>query len=425
MKVKWQNKVFSGALQLTIFITVIIALLLTGAVLLVYSHLFFIEQSRSGIDTVQLADTGIATLKQQENESIDTLSFALAQVREEQLIQTHLSHWGVFEKAWVGSSHRNKEFIKCALLGTVLASGQRPSVYLCETHKPLAVVGTTRITGDAFLPSLGIKTGSIAGHSYYGQVLINGAIQSSGEALPELKHDYKRLLRFYLEEFHPENDRFISLEPTTMVINSFKEKVKGYYSPKAVVLDNLTLKGNIIIRSDTRITVKRTASLCDVLLAAPTIIIEEGVRGNFQALAQTSIQTGKNCSLSYPSALILHTKEENAPTGIHHNKIFVDEGSHIRGTVCFLADDGADQTYKPNIFIAESAAVTGEIYCLGNTELRGRITGTVYTEHFVTNQGGTNYVNHLYNATITNSLPGAYGGLLFKNESKTVMKWLY
>jgi len=425
-KLLLKHKVRSGALQFTLFISVVIALILAGALLLAYTHGVFIQQSKATINNIQLADSGITTLLKQTTLSADTIALNLPNNTEGQTLKTHLSQWGVFEKAYVVTTHRNKKFIKCSLLGSSFKSSQRAAVYLQENYNPLAVVGNTRIEGIAYLPEQGLRPGNISGNSYYGTELVYGSVKKSTIKLPELTYDYKQNLRYYLEEYKPQNsESYIALKDK--VANSFNDAVKGYYSAEPIILNDVSLSGNLIIRSSSKITIKKTALLKDIIIAAPLVEVEDGVTGNFQIIASTTIKIGKKCVLSYPSALIIIKKEsaETPSEDLFYNKIVIDEKSTIRGSVCYFSDF-IEKNYKVNIFVSLGSSIKGEIYCEGNLELKGNVAGSVYTQQFITNEGGTVFLNHLYNAQIVSkNLPEAFGGILFKNESKSIMKWLY
>ncbi len=68
----------------------------------------------------------------------------------------------------------------------------------------------------------------------------------------------------------------------------------------------------------------------------------------------------------------------------------------------------------------------GQLYCKGNLDLKGTVSGAVYTRQFVANEAGSIFVNHLYNAVIENEhIPKQYGGFIFEKEPKIVLKWMY
>jgi len=421
-----RHKVRSGALQFTVFISVVIAFILAGAILLAYTHGFFMQQSKATISNIQLADSGIAILLKQASLDNDTISLNLPNSPENQVVKMQLSRWGVFEKAYVVATNRHKRFTKCSLIGSSFKSALRPAVYLQETFNPLAVVGSTKIEGVAYLPEQGLRPGNISGNSYYGTELIYGTIKRSTVKLPELTYDYTQSLLYYLDEYKPKNsENYIALEGK--VENSFANEVKGYYSPDAIILNEVSLWGNLIIRSSSKVTVKKAAFLKDIIIVAPVVELEDGVTGNFQVIANKTIKVGKKCKLSYPSALVIIKKEsiETPSEDLFYNKIFIGENSIVGGSVCYLSDQ-IEKNYKVNILVSPNSFIRGEIYCEGNLELRGTVAGSVYTQQFITNESGTVFLNHLYNAQIiSNNLPEVFGGILFKNEQKSIMKWLY
>ena len=290
------TKIKSGALQLAVFISVLIALLLSGLLLYAYTFSYFKEQSRATIENIQLSNTAINHILKKSESSTDTISIDFLE-KENQSIKTHISTWGIFEKVFIKTQHRKKIFTKTALIGSLIDADKSPTLYLQETYNPLTVVGNTKIAGKIFLPSQGVKSGYIAGESYYGSQLIYGNIERSGATLPPLNKNNVEMLLFYLKNYKSENQiDFINLSNTIKVVNSFKQKTKNNYSSKLIILENVELTGNIIIKSDTLIRIKKTALLKEVILVAPTIEIEEGVTGNFQAIASKKISVSKSIS---------------------------------------------------------------------------------------------------------------------------------
>jgi hypothetical protein len=292
MKKLHQHKVFSGALQFTIFIGVIIALILAGLVMLQNTHNFFIQQSKASIENIQLANSGITFLKQQNNLIADTTT--IDQLSDtNQKIEVQSSQWGIYEKAIVKTTHREKIFYKSALLGTQIENSQRPTLYLQDNFKPLVVVGNAILKGIIFLPSQGVKPGYIAGESYYGKELVQGTTRNSNTKLPELKKNYKEILEGFLQFQEFNSNRFLGGNEVLKYKNSFLKPTKVWYSKNEIVLDNNNLLGNIIIKSEQKIVIKKTAILKDIMIIAPIIVIEDDVYGCFQALANKQIKVGK------------------------------------------------------------------------------------------------------------------------------------
>lgn len=423
-------KLKSGALQFAVFVAVVIALLLGGLMLYAYTFGYMKEQSKGSIENIQLADDGIDYLLNTPEFNLnDTVTIKLTK-KENQFVKVHLSQWGIFQKAVVVTQFRKKQFVKTAILGTVIDAATAPTLFLQNTYNPLTVVGNTSIRGNAFLPEAGIKSGYIAGNSYYGSQLIYGTAKKSTDALPALDAEILKGIVFYLKEYQPSNQSdYITIDNAKKTIHSFKEKTKSVYKKEAIVIENQYISGNIIIKSDTLIQVKKTAILKDLILIAPIIVIEDGTKGNFQAIASERISVGKNCDLRFPTALVVYQdNKESLPTYSGNTvevPIFVDTATSLKGSVCFYQTK-EETDFSTQIKLEEKVRIKGQLYCKGNLELKGTVSGGVYTRQFVANEAGSIFVNHLYNAVIENeNIPQLYGGLIFEKEPKTILKWLY
>lgn len=423
-------KLKSGALQFAVFVAVVIALLLGGLMLYAYTFGYMKEQSKGAIESIQLADDGINYLLNSiELNSNDTLALKLTE-KENQSVKVHLSQWGIFKKAVALAQFRKIKFIKTAILGSSINATTAPTLFLQNTYNPLTVVGNTRISGNAFLPEAGVKSGYIAGNSYYGSQLIYGETKKSTDVLPALDANILKGIVFYLKDYQPTNQQdYITIDHAKKTIQSFKENTKSVYSKEAIVIENQYISGNIIIKSDILIKVKKTAILKDLILIAPSIEIEDEAKGNFQAIASKRISVGKNCDLRFPTALVVYQEnKEQLPIYSGNTTeipIFIDTATSLKGSICYYQDK-EETDFSTQIKIEEKVRIKGQVYCKGNLELKGTVSGSVYTRQFVANQAGSIFVNHLYNAVIENeNIPEFYGGLVFEKEPKTVLKWLY
>lgn len=422
-------KLKSGALQFTVFVAVIIALLLGGLMLYAYTFGYMKEQSKGTIEMIQLADDGFNyLLRTPELRLNDTLEVPF-QAAEKKTAKVQLSQWGLFQKAWVQSEFRKKKFVKMALLGSLMDAETTPTLFLQDTYNPLTVVGNTRIQGNLLLPEAGIKSGYIAGNSYFGSQLFYGTAKKSTRELPDLDPEILKGIEFYLKDFKPANQEdYITIANRRKIAVSFKEKTKTVYSKEVITLENQAVSGSIIIKSDTLIDVKHTALLKDVILIAPYITIEEATTGNFQAIASKKIVVGKNCQLDFPSALVVYQEEKEALVNYAVNTdvpIFIDTNTRFKGSICFYQKK-EETDFTTQIKIEEQVQLKGQLYCKGNLDLKGSVSGAVYTRQFVANQAGSIFVNHLYNAVIENeNIPKQYGGFIFEKEPKIVLKWMY
>ena len=371
---------------------------------------------------VQNADLGIAYTFKQEIRYNQKTNIKLNESKNSDII-LHKSHWGVFDLIKVTSLIKKESFQKWALIGGY--NNQRSALYLQDKNRPLVVVGNTVISGNVSLPKNGVKRGNISGHAYHGEQLIYGNINQSKSQLPSFRNT--NYLKNIKENIY-DNDslEFIDIYKDQKEIFSFNNPTKIYRQFDAIDLNYIQLTGNLIIQSDTLIRVNKTAILHDIILIAPKIEIDDFTQGNFQAIASQNITIGANSKLSYPSALILINENTLAANNMKNtSQIWIHSDAEIKGMVCYLSGDSKNN-YQAQIKIEENTRVAGEVYCNQNIELKGQVTGSVYTMGFIANQNGSVYQNHIYNGKIINDdLPKQYSGFLFEGLPKQVVKWLY
>ncbi len=425
---KWL-KVKAGALQLTMFIVVVIALLLTSFIILIHTNKRFKLQTDFVKETIVNTERGINYVLQNQIIQKDTLQINL-QDEDFKTLKVHRDYWGVFEKAVSTSKIKHNSFRKVALIGASQPKLNRVALYVKDNHKPLVVVGNTKIQGVTYLPKQGIRTGNISGHSYYGNQLIYGISKMSEPELPKLLNETLEHIKSVQNTSERiSQEQFIDLSKTRTFQNSFYNPLQVIYSPTDILLSEVSLTGHILVQSKTKIVVDASSNLKDVILIAPEIEIKSNTQGMFQAFATKSINVENNCDLYYPSTLILNEDLElKVPIENTNNQketpfIKVNKGAKIKGVIAYLGDT---KNYKAQIFIDTHAEVIGEVYCAQNLELLGTVSGTVFTSNFVANQSGSSYQNHIYNGKIIiTDLPQEYVGLPFEDSIKEVAKWLY
>jgi len=421
MKLK---KIKAGALQSTLFISVVIAILLSAFILLIQLHKRFDIQTKFIQETIKNANDGVnyglftnVTLK-------DSISVNL-QDEDYKSLKIYRDYWGVFEKVTSVSKIKTNRIEKVAFIGGIQPKDNRLALYLEDQNKPLVLVGHTKIAGVAYLPQQGVKPGNIAGHSYYGTDLIYGQKRTSS-LLPKLVSDFYNTLRSPNLE---NNKDFIDIIRDRNVSNSFLKPVKTIFSNNDIYLSQIKLTGHIRVISETKIIVEASSELKDVLLIAPEIEIKNNVNGIFQSLATKKITVGEDCALNYPSALILKTKNTIQGSGPENknnlSEIRIGEGSIIKGLVVYHGE-ATKNNHKAQLIIEENAFIQGEAFCNLNLELKGTVQGSVFASNFIANQSGSIYQNHIYNGKISiDDLPIQYVGLTFEDSKKGVMKWLY
>lgn len=421
------GRVKGGALQFAILISAIIAVLLSVFIVLIHSHSLFEKKSDLLVETIEQSE--FTMLNSLENFTVqrDTIHGIIDEERG-MTSKLHKSYWGMFGKVFSQATTKGKSFEKMALVSGWQSDVDRTALYLQETNRPLIVVGNTKIEGKTYLPQRGVRAGTISGNSYYGKTLVYGTILKSNETLPQFpKQLLNHLAALQTLSLPTDDNQYINVQPGKTYTNSFTKPVKTVFSQGELDLLNLTLVGNILIRSNTKIKIAASSSLKDVILIAPEIEIESYTKGTFQAIASKQILIGTNCELSYPSALIVKAEDDLEVTSNKEEKkhIFIDKHTSVQGIVCYLQDE-TKVRFEPQIMLKENSKLEGFLYCEQQMELLGNVSGSVYTNGFITKQFGSIYQNHIYNGTISSTkLINEYVGFPLENLESKVMKWLY
>lgn len=417
------QKVKAGALQLTLFVVVVVALLLSSFVLLVHTHNRFRLQTDFLVETIEDANNGMNYSLHNKIPLQDTLYLPNNNVSYKSTT-LYRDKWGLFDKVISTSKTKKKVFKKIALFGVSQSKNDRTALVINENNMPLVMVGKSKIEGVAYLPERGVKSGNISGESYYRKYFVYGKTKRT-KNIPSITNEkLKHIKSIATREHRLEASQFLNLKMDAVYQNSFFQPVKVIQSNNAISLSQTTITGHIVIRSSTKISVDSSAYLTDCILIAPIIEIRNHVRGNFQAFATKKILVGQNCTLNYPSAIVLIEDETNENRN-DRSKIVIETGSEVEGVVLFLGKE-KQKNYDSQIVIKKNALVKGEVYCNQNIEHSGKVAGSIFTDEFIVKEGGSVYINHLYNGTISiNSLPQEYVGLPLEQGEKGILKWLY
>ncbi len=415
-----KTKIKAGAIQYVLVVSVIIIIVLFAFISLVFLQkkvALKLDLQKETIHTTYLAFDYLKDHKIPYNVET-TLSFTDYDFENTSVIK---KRWGVFDVASVTSSLRNETYQKVALLGNV--NSNRKAIYLQENNQPLVIVGTTKITGDVTLPKRGVKTGNISGTSYYGQELIYGKITTNSNQLPTIQNI--AYLRQLLRELPIENQEYFRLKQGSNFAQSFTKNTKVFESEVDLELRNLSLQGNIVIISKSKIKIEATARLENIILIAPEVIIESNVKGSFQVFANKKIHIKQDVELNYPSSLVLLKQGGDIiPELSDSPAIQIDNKSTIKGVILYHNKSKASN-YNTQVLIDEKARITGEVYCNKNLDLKGTVNGFVYTNNFIAKQSGGVYINHLFNAQIdATAISKKYNGLFIDTENRQVAKWI-
>ena len=417
---KWvQRKIEAASIQYVLVISVIIIIVLSAFISLLYLQKRIAQKNTLFKETISHTNQAFDYIAQATILYNTVTDFSFSEYPSE-TTKVQRKHWGIFDLISVTAVLNNEQFQKIGIVGG--KSTRRTAMYLQDTNKPLVLVGNTTIKGNVFLPRLGIKPGSIGGTSYYGSTLIYGNTAQSSTSLPGVQN--VPFLREFINDKPFTDFEEFELEDGMQQRRSFAQSTQVYASSSSIYLQNISLKGNLIIASEDSITVHPSALLEHVVLIAPKIRVLSRAKGIFQALASEKITIEEGCSLEYPSALVV-VEENNSSRDIKEVALEISKNTRLEGVVVYESAKEAFD-YNIQVQIGEGAVITGEVYCKKNLELKGSVKGSVFTGNFIAREYGSVYVNHIYNGTIeADALTDQFSGLFMNGTNVSVAKWVH
>jgi len=183
--------------------------------------------------------------------------------------------WGIFDVGIVQAIIQRDTVYKIFSIANAIDSAKWAALYIADDDRPLSVSGKTRIEGNAFLPKAGILTAYVDNKAYEGDKrLVIGKKLTSDKRLPAL--DTNRLI--LLSSSFSINGNKQSLGDSLNC--SFLKPTKVIdLAGKIYTLEKLSLKGNILLHSDTTLIIDSSVKMENVIVFAKTIVIREGFKG--------------------------------------------------------------------------------------------------------------------------------------------------
>lgn len=325
--------------------------------------------------------------------------------------------WGIFDMALIKAFILEDTLSKSMLLGVAPDSA---SIYLSDENRALLVGGTTKISGNVYLPKSGIKKTYVNEQPYKNEKLIyNGVILSSESGLVPLNKNLIHEIEQKLNTYPPQLSKLDNAD----LNRSFSESTLLFNIKEKTTLKQIKLKGNLIIYADSALTIAASTNLDGVQVYAPSIRIEEGFNGNAQFFALDSIVVDDKVKLNYPSVLaVLKTNKSG-----DFPKITIKKEVDFNG-IAFTHEEkrSALQTL---ISLGEKTTVRGELYSTGLVKLEKQvaINGKVSCNQFLMNVSSILYDNILIDVTLNNKARSAYylSSRLFNSKAKNkVLRWL-
>ena len=424
----FSKRLRGGALYLAVFISLIIAVLLSMLLLHSYysTRLFNQFYIRQKVHANLQSGFNYAVSNGLDSTALPKMIDLYGEESDSVLL--YKRWWGCYQVIAVKSQWKGISESMLCLTG--ISFPNDTALVLTENNKAVSVAGNTKLKGACFIPKAGIKPAHIEGETFWGDDIIEGQQLPAPTQLPEIN---KTILNQYetLINNSGNNDSLLSwdqLPGDDTIKNSFLNKTLRIVTAGELVIDGKRFAGNIILQSPKKITVLKDCILYNVMLLAPSIVIEDEFTGTLQALASDSITTGEEVTLHYPSSLLLLNKPiiDTNRKSVLIPAITIGEKCKIKGTIA-LCMNGGSVLNRMFLKINKDSEIYGLVYSQGYADIQGTVTGAVYAQSLILQTRSGVYEQHLLNAVIDRkSLSDFFvsGILLGNKQANKVVKWL-
>lgn len=412
------NLLPARALFYAVIVSIFVAMISAAILLSSYHQHMLVSQHQKQRQLMDNCQSGIELLLAASTAPAVPLQLDLFQQGKDS-VWLEQKPWGLLEvalvKSWAGQGMYRDSVQQVFFLGKEMPPY---ALKLSEGNAPLYVCGNTKITGDAFLPTEGVKRGyfhAVRGKPYTGEKLIYGE---------------KKVVQYTDKSFLKEKFAYLAAlknAPTNAVLQG-DSILQTFAQPTLVVgatdwaTGNLVAKGNVLLIAREHLQVSAQSILEDVILMAPQITIEAGFQGSIQAFAWDSLVVQEGVSLAFPSVLSLLPPEQ-APTT--SPELVIGEQVEVYGTV--LVPSFQYYKYKARVSVAPNSTLVGQVWVNGFLEQKGKVYGTVFCDKFLLTTPAGVYENYLLDAIINRTqVPEFYltPSILGEQNKQEILKYL-
>lgn len=333
--------------------------------------------------------------------------------------------WGTLQLAQVQVAVRGRRTSSFFLYGAAEHPFSDGCLFLADHKRTLSLVGRTILRGKVYLPEAGVKAGYINQKGFDGSQLIAGETDTSMAELPLLTNAFtgycNQMLACVTDSMALANGLYASDNGEDSIENSFGNSVKYLGGDDELRLDNLCVKGKVVITSAKSIEVAANCRLENVILVAPYVKFETGFSGNVHVFATDSIVAANRCTFSYPSSFVVRAPAHTVlPSAVR-----MYEHVDFNGSIFCLNTE--KNTMLPHVYLERNCIVRGLAYVNGYLHHDGWIEGNVFADYFLLNKGAFIYDDMLEDAAIVYGKAALYNLLspLSKAGKNKVVKWLY
>ncbi len=380
----------SGTIFLSILITLIIGVFSTSLIVLVYYYrtstnkLLIEKRLLNNINStvVLLLDSNLVF-----NDSINNIDLY---DNNSDSVFVKKTDWGLFTNYEISARYNN--FKKNIIIQTGIKQNTPPyAIYLYSNSRPLTLLGNTIIKGTCYLSEAGIKTSYFDKNEFTGTIPNDNEIKLNNTFYPSFSSSLKDKINKCIMDVN--ENTTVDIHTINKYKNSFHNENLLMYSINKIILNEDSIIGRIIIKSEKCVEITKQSYLEDVIIIAPVVKINSNCSGNLQIFATDSIIVSNDCNFNYPTALYLDSKTEKSTI------INIEDNSVINGYVILL-NNSADPYVFSSINIAKNAIVRGLVYTDQFVDIKGSIVGSITCNKFILRTISSVYDNYVLNAKI-------------------------
>ncbi len=399
----------AGSLLYAVYVCLLISVMSAALIFIFNYNLQLSTRQAIQSDLIDLCDSCIEFYLSDPNNFSEFTTEQLDLFNNGLLCGFSKKKWGSFTLLTVQAFFKNDTVQKRAFVGP-RDTVKKLALVVCDWDEPLKVSGLTLIKGAMELPSAGYKKVTILGNNQLNKPILEGAVSRSSQLLPEVTIGTP-----IAESENSIGTSLSKMDKRSLIYNDFKKEPLVIELNKGERLNNMSFKGNVVIKSEDTLYIESSTKLEDVIVQAPKIVIGKGFKGRAQFFAKKEITVEEEVLLGYPSSLVIPANK-----GLFEKKITLSRDSKIYGGVV-INGDTFDEKENNRIIINEKALIIGALYCNGRLQLQGTVRGTVYTHKFQLETKSGNYENVLLNGTIDAiGIPRGFRySALFDNQETT------
>lgn len=297
--------------------------------------------------------------------------------------------WGFYDIITCETIFKTDTVVQSVLAGYQPYASNSISLYLTDHDNELKVSGASNLVGRLSIPKARIEQSYINGQKG-NSVKIKGQKTASKDQLPKLVYkpniELSHLKKFSLDDF----------DTSLPIVNTFSAETLLIDISNVNTLSNLIIKGNVILYSTGAINISNYNTLEDIVLFAKRVTINEAFSGVMHIVANDDVVIEKNAELKYPSSVYVEHQTDSIMVDIKEN-------AKIAGGIV-INGGGSLKASKNKLNIEQGAEVYGMVYCQGNTQLKGSVFGSLYTDRFYLKTTSASYENTILNGTIDASV---------------------